>query len=392
MAIVPGKTTYEQTVVTTPTVPTAEPFDLQIMAPFIREIVATGTVEEPKINADLTAAKSFFNGNGLLKLNELNANIKFGQEYKVIVEKDQNPLSLFVKDDIGYVAIDECHDQIELDCAVPCINTKPEFEYITLRFDTEYAYGVRMCDKNKEFWDVNLFTKQYALSRQAMQFGEELDFWNKVIKGLIAAPATTVDAKLAVAHPTHFWDDLGTLTAAARLTIPMAYWYLVNNYKVNPTVFMPAEAATEIIRAVENPYNLNLTTQRVNTFEQWDVPGFMVADAAREILGLPAGVNVVIMKRSAWLTTAGQGAYAGDFTTQYPLWNEDTTKQYVALLDPRVGYFVERDGYHLTINPYDCDKLIRGMVDTVYTASGITFAQFGLVMEFDGFVYTPANA
>ena len=74
-------------------------------------------------------------------------------------------------------------------------------------------------------------------------------------------------------------------------------------------------------------------------------------------------------------------------TTQYPLWSADGEKQYVAILDPRVGYSFEKDGYHLNIKPYDCDKLYAGMIDTVYVGSGITFATLGLIIEFDGFTY-----
>ena len=77
----------------------------------------------------------------------------------------------------------------------------------------------------------------------------------------------------------------------------------------------------------------------------------------------------------------------GTLSTQYPLWNNDTTKQYVAILDPRVGYSFEKEGYHLDIKPYDCDKLYVGMIDTVYVGTGITFPVFGLIIEFDQFTY-----
>ena len=155
---------------------------------------------------------------------------------------------------------------------------------------------------------------------------------------------------------------------------------------------MAAEAAQEIIESVETfaPYSINFETARVNTFEQWDVPGFMVANQVKTVLGLPAGAAVVVMKRSPWLTYAagsGYGGYSGAVTSQYPLWNSDGTKQYIAILDPRVAYQVAKDGYHLVINPYDCDKLIRGMIDTEYVGSGLTFPQYGLILEFDASTY-----
>jgi hypothetical protein len=239
-----------------------------------------------------------------------------------------------------------------------------------------------MCDKNKDFWDTAFFTRQYALSKRAYQFGREVDLWNKVIDGLIAAPATTVDAKIAAVHPTHFWEDQGTVTANARCVVPEALYYLYHAYtNINPTVFISDEFATELIKSVETVYNLNFATQRVNTFEQWLYPGYRLADRVKEILGLD--VPVVVLERSPWLTVAGQGS----MTTQYPLWSADGEKQYVAILDPRVGYSFEKDGYHLNIKPYDCDKLYAGMIDTVYVGSGITFAQMGVVIEFDGFSY-----
>lgn len=370
-------TNYTQTVVKAPTAPsTTSVFDLDLMAPLIRELVVDGVIDEPKLSQDLDSARSFFTGQNVIKTDFLLSNLKFGQQVRVNIEKDQNPLSLFQKSQLEYKSVDECHDQIDLNCTVPCINTLPTFQYIIFRFDCEYAYGVRACDKNKDFWDYDYFTKQYALSRRAEQFGRELDLWNTVIKGLIAAPATTVDAKLAKKYPTHYWSNLGTVTCAGREAIQMAYWYMKTNFQdVNPTVFMTDEAARELIKSVENPYNLNRSQNIVNTFNDWHVPGFLAADAVKEILGVIP--SVVIMKRSPWLTVGGE-----TISSQFPLWNANGTRQYVALLDPRVGFQFAKDGYHLVINPYDCDHLIRGMIDTEYVGSGITFPQWGMILEF----------
>lgn len=391
MANVNSLSDYTQTTVAQPTGPSTEStFDLALMAPVIRELVVDGFIDEPQLQKDITSARSFFRGNEVFKTDRLLDDLKFGQQIRVNIVKDQNPLDLVKKDAIEYDAIDSCHDQIDLDCTVPCLNTLPEFEHIVFRFDTEYAYGVRACDKNKDFYDFGFFTKQYAKSREAERFVRELDLWNTAIKGLIAAPATTVDAKLAGTHATHYWQNQGSVATNARGLVAEAYWYMVNSFQgLNPTVFLAAEAAQEIIESVETfaPYSINFTNTYVNTFEQWDIPGFMVADAARKVLGLPANVSVVVMKRSPWLTYAGTGAYTGTVTSQYPLWNEDGSKQYIAILDPRVAYQVAKDGYHLVINPYDCDKLIRGMIDTEYVGSGITFPQYGLIIEFDATEY-----
>lgn len=370
---------YTQTVVTAPTAPsTTSVFDIKVQAPLIRELVATGTFDEPAMNQELTSARSFFTGQSIIKANELLANLKFGQKIKVNILKDQNPLSLYQSSEMDYDEVDACHDQIAMDCTVPCINTLPAIESLEFCFDTEYAYGVRACDKDKDFWDQGFFTKQYAKSRQGYQFGRELDLWNKVIKGLIAAPATTVDALVADTHATHYWSALGTVTTAGRREVAEAYHYIKNAYTgINPTVFITEEFANELVLSVENPYNLNLTQTIVNTYNDWTVPGFEISKSVEAILG---GVPVVVMKRSPWMTVSNT-------SNKFPLWNDDRSKQYVAILDPRVGYSFEKDGYHLTINPYDCDKLIRGMVDTVYTGSGITFPQYGLVLEFDAYTH-----
>ena len=383
--ITPG--TYVQTTVSAPTKPsTTSKFDLDFNTPFIREIVLKGTITEPLLSQELTAASSFFTGNSLIKDNPtLLANLKFGQEYKVIIEKDQNPLSLFNKRALAYKDVDACHVMLDLDCTMPCVNTMPEFDYLKFRFDCEYSYGVRACDKNTDFWDLGYFTRQYAKSRAAMNFGREVDFWNTVIRGLIASPAITVDAKLAEVHPTHYWNDCGSVAANARCLVPMAYNYMHNNFVgINPTVFIDELFGTELIASVETPYNLNFSTQRVNTFEQWTVPGFTVNNAVRTILG---GIPVVVMKRSAWLTYAAGGSGEAGLVSQFPLWNANATKQYVAILDPRVGYRFEKDGYHLVIRPYDCDHLDRGMQDTLFQGSGITFPQYGLIMEFNAYEY-----
>ena len=382
-------TGYTQTTVTAPTAPsTTSVFDYDLNFPLYREIVKRDLVDEPTLNMELSSARSFFTGQSMIDSSLLLGNLEYGQELIVKIRKDQNPFSLFQKEEIEYEAVGSCHDHIVLDCSVPCINTLPTFEQLRFRFDCEYAYGVRMCDKNKDFWNTEFFTRQYALSRRAYEFGREVDLWNKIIDGLVAAPATTVDAALAATHPTHYWANQGTVTANARCVVPEAVRYLQQSFSnINPTVFITSEFATELIRSVETVYNLNFATQRVNTFEQWLYPGYRLVDRVKEILGLD--VPVVVLERSPWLTVGagGSGSGAGSMTTQYPLWSADGEKQYVAILDPRVGYSFEKDGYHLNIKPYDCDKLYAGMIDTVYVGSGITFAQLGLIIEFDGFSY-----
>lgn len=388
--IIPGVNGYEQTVVSAPTKPsTTSVFDYDIQFPLYREIVKRDLIDEPKLQQELNSARSFFTGESMIDAGTLLSNLKFGQELIVNIRKDQNPFGLFQKKDLQYAANgeDTCHNHIVLDCEVPCINTTPSFEQLRFRFDCEYAYGVRMCDKNKDFWDTAFFTQQYALSKRAYEFGREVDLWNKVIDGLIAAPATTVDAALAVAHPTHYWEGQGTVTANARCVVPEAVYYLTHSFAdIRPVVFVTAEFGTELIKSVETVYNLNFSTQRVNTFEAWELPGFEIAPRIKEILGL-SGVDVVVMKRSPWMTVGSTVSGAAALETQYPLWSSDGSAQRVAILDPRVGYSFEKEGYHLDIKPYDCDKLYVGMIDTVYVGTGITFPVYGLIIEFDPFTY-----
>lgn len=382
-------TNYEQTLVTAPTAPsTSSVFDYELNFPLYREIVKRDLIDEPKLKMELSSARSFFTGESMIDASTLLANLKFGQELIVNIRKDQNPFSLFQKEALTYAANegDSCHNHVVLNCTVPCINTLPTFEQLRFRFDCEYAYGVRMCDKNKDFWNTEFFTQQYALSKRAMEFGREVDLWNKVIDGLVAAPATTVDVALAAVHPTHYWSNQGTVTANARCVVPEAVWYLRQSYAdINPTVFITREFATELIKSVETVYNLNFSNTRVNTFDQWSYPGYTLVDRVKEILGLD--VPVVVLERSAWLSYGNGGSGASGLTTQYPLWSADGESQYVAILDPRVAYDFEKDGYHLNIRPYDCDKLYAGMIDTVYTGTGITFPQLGLIIEFSGFEY-----
>lgn len=382
-------TGYTQTTVSAPTTPsTSDVFDLSIMRPLIREIFADKLYQEPELQTDVTSARSFFTGQEIVEVSTLMDYLKYGQEIRLNIIKDQNPFSLFGKDSISYDAADTCHNQIELDCSVPCINTLPEFEYLIFRFDTEYSYGVRACDKDKDFWDYDLFTKQYVKSRQAMEFGREIDLWNTVIAGLIASPATTVDYLTVQTHATHYWDDLGSVAANGVREVREAVQYLLNAVKnINPTVFITREFAQTVIDSNLNPYSSNLNIQKVNDWEQWNIPGFEISDRIAQILGVR--VPVVVMKRSPWLSYDNSGT----MVSQYPLWNSDGTKQYVAILDPRVGYSFEKAGYHLDIDPYDCDKLIRGMIDTVYTGSGITFPIYGMVLEFDQWSHeTPISA
>lgn len=377
-------TNYNQTTVTAPTAPsTTSVFDYDLNFPLYREIVKRDLVDEPTLKMELSSAKSFFKGNEMIDDTTLLANLQYGQEIIVNILKDQNPFSLFQKEELTYAANtgDTCHSHVVLDCSVPCINTLPTFEQLRFRFDCEYAYGVRMCDKNKDFWNTEFFTKQYALSKRAMEFGQEVDLWNKVIDGLVAAPATTVDAALAAVHPTHYWANQGTVTANARCVVPQAVWYLRESFaSINPTVFIASEFATELIKSVETVYNTNFSNVKINTFEQWLYPGYRLADRVKEILGLD--IPVVVLERSPWMTVGGE-----TMTTQYPLWSANGEKQYVAILDPRVGYQFQKQGYSLNLKPYDCDKLYAGMIDTVYTGSGITFATYGLVLEFDAFTY-----
>lgn len=386
------RTGYTQTIPAAPTTPsTSSVFDPRVNYPFIKELVAEGVVDEPILQKEMNAARSFFTGQELIKSDTLINNIKFGQVVKLIIEKDQNPLSLFQKSEISYDELDACHEVMEHTCSVPCINTLPEFDYVTFRFDTEYAYGVRECDKDKDFWFTEYYTKQYSKSRAGYLFGREVDTWNTVITTLVASPATTVAAELQADFPDHFWENQGTVTANGRRIVSMAAWYMVNNFEsINPSVFITPEFATELISSVETPYNVNFETQRVNTFEQWDLPGFEISSRVKEILGL--NIPVVIMKRSPWLSYNTTSEGTTTMTTRYPLWSPDGSKQYVAILDPRVGYSFEKEGYHLDIVPYDCDKLYRGMIDTVYTGAGVTFPQYGLIIEFNGYDFGGNNS
>lgn len=379
-------TNYTQTVVAKPTAPsTTSIFDLTAFAPLIREKVATRIVDEPILQRSLTAASSYFNGESTLEVNQLLNDLRFGQQLVVPVLKDQNPFSLYNSKAMTYNSVDNCHDQIVLDCTMPCVNTMPEFDELLVRFDTEYSYGVKMCDKNKDFWPVEFFTQQYQKSREAMEFGMEVDLWNKVIRGNIADPATTVDVTLAAKHPTHYWDSLGDARANALDLIREALWYYGTNYQgFTPTVFLTAEMAQVLISSVETAFGLNTTFQRVNTFVQWDTPGFMVDEQVRQIIGNSR--YVVIMERSPWMTysttTTGENPVT-TFTTNFPLWSADATSEYVVVSDPRAGYRLRKDGYHLVINPYDCDKLTRGMQDSVYVSQGKTFSQYMMVLEFN---------
>lgn len=377
-------TNYTQTTVAAPTAPsTTSVFDYDLNFPLYREIVKRDLVDEPALKMELSSAKSFFTGESIIDDTTLLGNLKYGQEMIVNILKDQNPFSLFQKEEMTYAANegDTCHSHVVLDCSVPCINTLPTFQQLRFRFDCEYAYGVRMCDKNKDFWNTEFFTKQYALSKRAMEFGQEVDLWNKVIDGLVAAPATTVDAALAAVHPTHYWANQGAVSTNARCVVPQAVWYLRESFaNINPTAFITSEFATELVKSVETVYNTNFSNVKINTFEQWLYPGYRLADRVKEILGID--IPVVVLERSPWMTVGGD-----TLTTQYPLWSANGEKQYVAILDPRVGYQFEKAGYSLNIKPYDCDKLYVGMIDTVYTGSGITFPTYGLVIEFDAFTY-----
>lgn len=377
-------TNYHQTVVTAPTAPsTTSKFDLDEFHIMIRERVADEVVMEPRLQAELNSARSFFNGERLFKNPTQLENLTWGQTVRINIEKDQNPLSLFQTKELEYDQFDDCHEQLKLDCEVPCINTLPEFEYVLVRFDCEWAYGVRGCDKNKDFWDVDYMTRQYAKSRDGKNFGQEVALWNKTIRALIATPATTVDAILAQCYPTHYWADLGAVKDVARDKIGLAYRYIKQSYGgINPTMFITDEFAHELIHSVETPYGLNATYQKIDTFKDWDIAsGFSISEAVSTILG--GGIPVVVMKKSPWLTYKS----GGTLTSQFPLYNEDATKQYVAILDPSVAYMFTKEGYHLDIKPYDCDKLDFGMIDTEYSGSGITFPQLGMILEFDMFSY-----
>lgn len=374
---------YNQTVVTAPTAPsTTSKFDLDEFRVLIRERVRDDVVMEPKLQAELNSSRSFFHGEQMIGNIEMLNNLEWGQVWRVNIEKDQNPLSLFQTKELEYEAFDDCHEQLKLDCEMPCLNTLPEFEYIVVRFDCEWTYGVRACDKNKDFWDVDYFTRQYAKSRDGKNFGQEVALWNKTIQALIATPATTVDNIVAQCYPTHYWADLGTVTAEGRAKITAAYEYLMSSYSgINATIFMSKEAAHELILAQETLYGLNNVNQRINTYKNWETAsGFSMSEYVSEILG---GLPVVIMKRSPWLVYNG----GGTLVSQYPLFNEDATKQYVAILDPNVAYMFVKDGYHLDIKPYDCDHLDIGMQDSEYSGSGITFPQLGMVLEFDMTTY-----
>lgn len=382
MANIPGAAPYTQTTVKAPVAPsTTSRFDLEIMAPLIRELVVENPIMEPTLQADMTSARSFFTGSQVIHTDFLLSNLRYGQRVKVKIEKDQNPFDLATSKKIEYNTVDDCHDQIALECELTCLNTLPAFEEIDFAFDSIYSYGVRACDLNKDFWDFGYFTKQYAKSRKAEQFIREVDMWNKVKDAAITTPATTVDAILAskAGRETHFWENLGTVTSAGRDAITEAYWYLKNNFSdIRPIVFVSDEFAHELVRAQETQYGLNNIQQRVNTYQDWDIPGFSISSRVEEILG--GQIPVRIMKRSPWMSYD-----QGGLNTRYPLFNVEggeLASQYVLILDPRYGYEFSKDYYHLVINPYDCDKLDRGMQDYELVGTGTTFPVWAMALEF----------
>ena len=383
-------TDYNQTVVTKPVpVPGSAggaaivPFDYKNFSVFVRPIFANGVVDEPMYNMYITSANSFFKGNEIVQPQTMLSDLAVGQETNIIIEKTQNPFNLYATSDLNYSPLEgRCVDVLNLDCNMACLNTLPEFEIMKFRFDTEYTWGVVACDKNKKFWDFDYFARQYGKSIAAKNFGREVDLWNTVVKSLIATPATTVDAKLALSYPDHYWQNLGSVATNARDLISLAGWYFQTSFAdVSPYIIMPAEMGHDILKSVETPVGLNATFQRQNTDFAWDIPGYKVDEQVRDVIGTE--ITVLFLERSPWLTYAGTAA--DTIVSQYPLWSADGTKQYCAILDPRVGYQFETDGYHLDIQPYDCEHLQRGMQDSEYVGSGITFPVYGMILEFDSY-------
>lgn len=381
---------YTQTVVTKPVpVPGStggaamKPADYKDFSVFVRPIFADGTVQEPMYQMYITSSNSIFRGNEIVQPQTMLGDLAVGQETNIIIEKAQNPFDLFASETLAYTPLDgQCASTLNLNCQMACLNTLPSFEVMKFRFDTEYTWGVVACAKNKKFWNFDYFTRQYGKSLAAKNFGREVDLWNTVVKGLIAAPATTVDAKLATTYADHYWQNLGSVATNARDLIGLAGWYFQTSFAdVNPLIVMPAEMGHDIIKSVETPAGLNATYQRENTNFAWDIPGYKVDEQVRNIIGTE--ITVLFLERSPWLTYAGTNA--GTIVSQYPLWSADGTKQYCVIFDPRVGYQFETEGYHLDIQPYDCEHLQQGMQDSEYVGSGITFPVYGMVLEFDSY-------
>lgn len=378
---------YTQTTISAPVkVPGSEggadmvPFDVDTFLTLRRPLFVDTIIEEPMYQMSMTSAESFFTGNEIVKPQFLTNNLELGTELFAYVEKIQNPFNLFAKDTMSYEDIDnKCLSMLELNCQMACLNTLPSFEMLRFRFDTEYTWGVVACDKNTKFWDMDYYTKQYGKSIAAKNFGRAVDMWNKVIGNLIATPATTVDPRLATAQPDHYWQNLGSAALNGKYFIGLALAYLQTSIEgIDPKVVITQEFSNEIINAYQTPWGVNNSNERINTTYDWSVPGFELAEQTRQLLGINA--TVFIMYRSPWLSYAGAG---GAIVSQYPLWNKNGTKQYVAILDRRVGFEFEVPGYTLKIQPYDCEHIQRGIQESEYVGSGITFPIWGLILEFD---------
>lgn len=381
--------TYTQTTITKPVpVPGSTgaadmvPFDYTTFTTLRRPIILETILEEPMYQMYMTSANSFFKGNDIIRPQTLLSNLEFGSEMFAYVEKIQNPFSLFAKETMQYEDIDDkCLSQLTLNCQMACLNTLPNFEMLRFRFDTEYTWGVVACDKNKQFWDMDYFTRQYRKSIAAKDFGRAVDTWNKVMGILKATPATTVDAYYAQnGYPTHFWQNLGSAAVNGREFVRNAVAYMQNSIAgIDPKVIISPEFANEIIASVETPWGVNANFQRTNTNFAWDQPGYKIDEQVRQLMGIMA--TVLIMERSPWLSYAGTAA--GSIVSQYPLWSADGTKQYVAIVDPRVGFEFAIPGYELEIRPYDCEHIQRGIQESEYVGSGVTFPIYGMVLEFN---------
>lgn len=369
---------YTQTVVTAPTKPSETSYlDMKLMAPLIRQLWQDRILDEPRLQWDITSAKSFFKGNSLIDWSYLERNIRYGQQLIIPIKKDQNPFSLYTQSALSYDDVQNCTQMLDIPCEMPCISTAPTYDTITVSFDTMYAWGVRACVVTEDFYPFEWYMDQYGLSREAKNYGQEVDLWNKVINGGIAAPATTVAYEMAQVHPTQYWNNLGDFSADTIQQIRSAAYYMVTNYNVNPSIIMTPEMGQKIVSSVQTQWNFNANWQRVNTFEQWDVPGMMIDEQVRQIIGV--NMYVLFLKRSPWMTYQ----VGGQVVTKYPLWSADMTKEYVAIMDPLVGFMYTRRGGHLDIMPYDCDKMLKGLIDTEFTASGITFPQYMTLLEYN---------
>lgn len=161
--------------------------------------------------AEIVTMKGYFNA----PVTNLFNNLKESREIIIKFEKYRKPSERVSSVDLQPTAGQTCPSDVDIDCAVDCTTTKPEYETCSVLPDKLYKVGVSECIRTKK---LSMFDAEKELSENIDAAGKmiEVESWNKLVCEVVNNPVALPTMGLTCLVETY--HDFGGAPIYAALT------------------------------------------------------------------------------------------------------------------------------------------------------------------------------